>query len=1447
MKIQDYILRNSPTPTTKPAFALILAIVAMAFMVLLTLTLSSLITSKMRLMNAHKQSHIARSNALLGLSVAISELQSNLGKDNAVSFNSSILDTSVDTPKIDGVKAPYVLGVMSLEKEVLKSVSVKEHQDSYIDIIDTVKEGGNSEKVAWLISSEKRMKNPMSESVSDLSRQTVKLAEYKTLSEYPSEFGGMVDSALKNEKVEVLAGKVEVGSDGSNSASGAYAWWISDESQKAKLNLIRPKEYLNESMGDSQNCEAPADSRVPQIVNTSFIEKLAPLELNPFLKNFNKSVSENLAKINNLSEMALVDSSLSSWGKDNFNDYTATSVGLPVDVTQGRLKQDLTAYLQGGYGLDDKTPIVRGSSKDKNYTGVNFGLSTYSENLPTFGLLKGFANVALGATKFDDKIAPTAHVFDQSKNQEYGVAPQIILAQWIIYPCYEYVGNKVGVERFTTKAGDKIRLGFMLYPKIVIWNPHNVALESSDYVVRLYMPLRFEMSGLDSSKNEPYVATTFVRFDATKKDAKGNITWTAQSSYKERLYNVYIGKTKNNGYFSEFIKDKADNNMPVMNFQIKGLALRAGESVELRPKYSPNQLNRYQDLSPSELAGSSSNILEAGKLAFEDGTSSGDSWGMNKGLGVFIPTEVEFTSRGIPQIDDTFTWVENSKTGAGWTNGEDIGSVKYVPFSRSLRIALDSTDRLNFVEDEDGAFSDAPIFMMSGGYNNNSFFRFIGGGDGGGFSNNIYQRAGYELLLNRGGLKRVAKLDYTEWSGSSPSSYNDVNGRSRTHNYHQQTGTSVFAVGDTVSKATSSSAENRGILQEAIKLNSAKIGAISKKNKSNYGEFAIGFESDRAFPSEHFLAGNSFLMGFRTFHAGMLTNLFFSAYNVRATNVKNSVWNDDNAVIRRTEKVNHSLGAKASRNSTSVDQFLGNMTGKESGRSYSVNGYYSWDLSNVYGIPNSEISYSSNKTLLNLYSGSAGDSQSGGRFSMYSFLSGDRGYKYDAPIAAHFDLPRDENDLMSLAVFSHANLSPMHWQPTAAFATSYASPFIDRDKIIDKETPTINANELIDISYILNSSMWDRFYLSTIPQKKAFKEYAGMRLANTRLFLTSTPKERRELCADDDAFENSAKYVAIDGAFNVNSTSYEAWRAVLGGLLGTKKKTLDSSADSINKQTKSSDAPDDFKMPNPGDLNPISTPEENQYFTFMDNMVGRRISESEIDMLAREIVAEVKRRAPFFSLADFVNRRLKEYENGTDDKSLDARFQGIMGTLAAAIKRCEQSQSHKKTYFNSRYLDPMPELMDKAPQCDTLSKISLVSSASTITAYDNIPARSHLKDLGEQVKRNEKQYIEHAIQTPVIANAYMNKAQGAPGLLSQEDLLNEIGSFITVRGDTFIVRAYGEAKNAMTGDTSKAYCEALVQRVATPVNPQDDTVAPQSPFGRRFKIISFRWLTPNEI
>lgn len=99
-------------------------------------------------------------------------------------------------------------------------------------------------------------------------------------------------------------------------------------------------------------------------------------------------------------------------------------------------------------------------------------------------------------------------------------------------------------------------------------------------------------------------------------------------------------------------------------------------------------------------------------------------------------------------------------------------------------------------------------------------------------------------------------------------------------------------------------------------------------------------------------------------------------------------------------------------------------------------------------------------------------------------------------------------------------------------------------------------------------------------------------------------------------------------------------------------------------------------------------------------------------------------------------------------------------------------------------------------------------------------------------------------------------AEGSPVMLTQDDLLGALAPIATVRGDTFKIRANGEATRADgNGVLARAWCEAVVQRVPDFVDSKDaaETVLASltSPanvtFGRRFNLVSLRWLNEQEL
>ncbi len=86
-------------------------------------------------------------------------------------------------------------------------------------------------------------------------------------------------------------------------------------------------------------------------------------------------------------------------------------------------------------------------------------------------------------------------------------------------------------------------------------------------------------------------------------------------------------------------------------------------------------------------------------------------------------------------------------------------------------------------------------------------------------------------------------------------------------------------------------------------------------------------------------------------------------------------------------------------------------------------------------------------------------------------------------------------------------------------------------------------------------------------------------------------------------------------------------------------------------------------------------------------------------------------------------------------------------------------------------------------------------------------------------------------------------ANASIGSVNAATIVNRLAPVLGVRGDTFLVRAYGESLNPgldatdPSAVTASAFCEALVQRTPTQAGL----------FGYRYVVVYFRWLTPADI
>jgi len=389
------------------------------------------------------------------------------------------------------------------------------------------------------------------------------------------------------------------------------------------------------------------------------------------------------------------------------------------------------------------------------------------------------------------------------------------------------------------------------------------------------------------------------------------------------------------------------------------------------------------------------------------------------------------------------------------------------------------------------------------------------------------------------------------------------------------------------------------------------------------------------------------------------------------------------------------------------------------------------------------------------------------------------GRAYDASGAPRLVLrhaPRADRPLLGVGQLRHADLATSSDEPALALGGSLASPFVARTAV----SRTSAGANFYDASRLLNTALLDTYLISNLPATGTPFDAATDRLPFDRYVFPSlggaAPTLAQLRGPGPRAFSARA---AVEGAFNLNSTSVEAWKAQLAALRG-----LDYGA----QTALTGPAPRTPFQPE-GSVTAADPLTESAWAGF------RNLSDADIQRLAQEIVIANRERGPALTFAHFANR------------ALAAGPTGLRGRLQDAIEN---------SGLNSAF------------------GAGAVGSGGAAVVADGSP---------------------EALRYADVAHASGPVATGAPGWLSQSDLISFLAPAASTRSDTFLIRVYGETLNAVSEQPeARAWGEAVVQRLADfiepGVAPELDTSALSTTsltLGRRFHVVSFRWLTPADI
>jgi hypothetical protein len=389
-----------------------------------------------------------------------------------------------------------------------------------------------------------------------------------------------------------------------------------------------------------------------------------------------------------------------------------------------------------------------------------------------------------------------------------------------------------------------------------------------------------------------------------------------------------------------------------------------------------------------------------------------------------------------------------------------------------------------------------------------------------------------------------------------------------------------------------------------------------------------------------------------------------------------------------------------------------------------------------------------------------------------------------------------------------------------AVGNSMAHPSIAANRVWD-------GNYAVDRSYVLNDLLFDSYFLSgAADQGGAFTDstkiaskvledlvdgVTGYPNSNYRFVVpdsidSSDVKDlllTEEVSEVNGAFSFLAAFAVIEGAFNVNSTSTDAWSAMLSSL--RDRAVLYQDTTFGGRGIKEDSNPD--KTPVLAQAMPISPSlgsmgsDPNALYD-ASWTAYRSLTDEQILDLAESIVSEIKARGPFLSLGQFINREVSDRTEFNQ-----------MGAVQSALRKAGVNSKSENASLEATLLKRFD-----SNKMDTVA----VEAAS----FENPEA---------------------------LLNEDVN--EGLAGYVTQAALLKPIAPVMNARSDTFIIRSYGDVKTNGKGIV-RVWCEAVVQRrvdyvegSSVSLKPWDSTTSNsiESLFGRNFKVLSFRWLDMDEV
>ncbi|WP_269537510.1 hypothetical protein [Cerasicoccus fimbriatus] len=1282
--------RTPKVSKSKSGFALVIALSLMAFMFMLALAIATMARIELTTTTLDNAQTEARANARLALQVAIGELQKAAGPDQRITATADIF-----SDQATGIQSPYWLGVW----------------DSDIEDWETLDADQRLAQATWLVSGQN---NPRVNNQLDpkFNLDAVPAKEKVTLVHH--------SGSPTPDEVVVLKDEIDGG-------AGRYGYWVADESQKARVDMV------DEYHDASDHFEKTMSS---QGVNRSGIEYLEFLENYPANQERAKNFADlSLAVVTSQSDEQQMSQRLID---EHFHALTPWSTGLLVDVKHGGLKRDLTQAFEYRHIFDEHfVPFDETDTRNEDADGEPVSPVEYVENL-----------------YFIEDSALTANGLNNPSITTSG-------PNWSILRSYyrQYIpGSRSPKFHYNKEERTGIESNLLYSMDIAEYN--ELQADVPPYLQGLF-DLENSNSNTNTTNYRKYTGWYHYHPDYSSRPGPAGKPYQTVPSD--------LG-TEGNGA-TKLISPVSDNYQlqswlgPIISRLQLSFGLQEGKyGLELVVKPVMALYNPYN-----------TDITIEGNL-------SAIGWNLNPIITIDVDGRelTEPVSFGLREVMPT----NNQGRLSYRIYSEDDAEGKYVTIKAGeTRYFGPNVMHPDYDDRRSGAGPDSGVYLMWADLDADGNIVVDQNGQV-----DVSQNQDQVRMTNYepggGGFIAPLELSYYRNQNKSASHRPRINGVTQLERYFDGN----YGVKPTQKRDWNFTPEEWNDLKkltESVTETDAEGNVTTTPRGFN---FEIALETD-------------FGSGYSLSYAGsvdlMAINKMFADVDSAQTLVGVNRYFSSLADATNQDQI-LSVGFWLKTTTENKEPWRNLIDSNI--RAIAANSEWDgFDLDNGYKILSTyatEDAQGGHGVLSN----SAAEIQLNDLDRADGFWGNSIGAQGQTRVIL-FDRPR--TPLLSLGNLQHANLGRYNFDPTYMAGNSYANVRIPLDQTSTEEHQAwvyyndenqlkdYESFKIFDTSYLINEKLWDRYFFSGLTADvdeddlEAFKRGQPM-AANQRYRYIESNRELTaavmdERATDDTLFQSLAANLEVIGAFNVNSTSVKAWKAVLAGMSQSELPYFDGDLGNLGEAISISR----FTWPYRGYVNLADGSGAENFWNGV-----REIDEVELDNLAQAIVNQVKLRGPFLSLSDFVNRSLANDETGKSGPLQAALDDAILGLNTQA----------KLNPFSDEAAD----------------------SISGDGFYDVFPETNM-------------------------------QAAGFPGYVLQGDLLQRLGPTITVRGDTFLVRTYGECVDPITGETqAEAWCEAVVQRTVTPVDPdpnnvESETIYPSSPFGRQFELVSFRWLKENEI